>query len=96
MFIDLRERNIDLWPPVDARPEIEPATWVCALMGNRTHNLLMYGTKLQLSHVVGRGWISYLLEWWAQGKKLGSSYGYWTGMWLWSLDLGSGASTANV
>ena len=32
--IDVRERDISWFPEL----EIEPATWVCALTGNQTHN----------------------------------------------------------
>ena len=35
------------WPPIHAPTGIKPATWVCVLTGNRTHNPLVYGMTLQ-------------------------------------------------
>ena len=49
-----KQTNID-WLPSRARPNLQctpgpgskPATWVCALNGNQTDDLLFYGTTLQ-------------------------------------------------
>ena len=42
-----------------AWPWIKPATWVCALTRNRTHNLAVYRTTLQPSHT-GQGLNAFL------------------------------------
>ena len=35
---------------------IEPVTWVCALMGNQTQDLSVYGTRLQPTEPLWPGW----------------------------------------
>ena len=37
------------------QPEIEPAAWVCALMGNRSYNPLIFGTTPQPTGHAGQG-----------------------------------------
>ena len=54
MFIDFRDSKTSMWerniyklPPICSWTGIKPATQVCALTGNQTHNLLLYGSTLQ-------------------------------------------------
>ena len=64
----VRETNIDLLGKYQCKRKtsigcflyaprmgIKPATWVCALIGNGTHNILVYGTVLQSSESPGQG-----------------------------------------
>ena len=66
MFIDLRQRKQERETlmcdrtPVSCLPympwlEIEPTTQVCALTGNQTCNLLVYGMTLQPAEPPGQG-----------------------------------------
>ena len=56
------ERHINQLPPVHAPNWMGPATYVCALTRNWTHNLLVYRTMFQqLSHT-GQGKVCCLID----------------------------------
>ena len=58
MFIDEREREREtLIGGLPYAPQwgVKPATWVCALTRNQTHDLLVYGMMLQLTGQLSQG-----------------------------------------